>query len=227
MDKENATSKGQLPSKTFEAEQRRLSSNLPLGLAETMPDPGSARVRLPTVSAARITYQATLESFKLQLNDLFEPDPSNDGLPIRKERLQESYDKVQEKFENLQDKAMQLRSTLSREGASSEAVQIDNEIVALQSEIVAFRQLKAPEIQSESQSISKGRIDAGSICSGRSLRSHASSTSSNRKLRLAELERKRWKTNMRREQLSYSCNRKSRLNRLNCKPRNKQKRLRC
>ena len=77
------------------------------------------------------------------------------------------------------------------EGASAEAVQIDNEIVALQSEIVAFRQLKAPEIQSEIQSISKGRIDAGSICSGRSLRSHASSTSSNRKLRLAELERKK------------------------------------
>ena len=123
------------------------------------------------------------------MNDLFEPNPARNELPEPKEQLQAELQNVAREFEELQEKAMHLRNALTKEGAGVEAGQVDNEVVSLQSQLLAFRQQKDTDLNSEVHSLSQRKKTTGSIRSEASSISRASSSSSTRRVRFAELER--------------------------------------
>ena len=108
------------PASAFNLEQRRLASTNRPGLGEEDVDSRGVRARRPSISAARAAYQEAVQTFKLLLEELFEPDPSQSGLPVEKKQVQEAYSSAKAKWEFVREKADIFRDSLSSEGAGTE-----------------------------------------------------------------------------------------------------------
>ena len=128
------------PASMFESEQRRLASTNRPGLSEENVDCGGARARRPSISAARAAYQEAVQTFKLLLNELFEPDPKQSGLPVEKKHVREAYTAAKTKWDFVRNTANTFMDSLSSEGAGIEVTEIENEVLALQSQLMTFRQ---------------------------------------------------------------------------------------
>ena len=99
-------------SRNTNAELRRLSSANNPGLSEDGENSRAIRSRRPTSTVARSEYEEYLEKFKRLMNDLFEPDRNNSGLPVQKQLGQENYQQALKDFSTLQEKSIEFQDAL-------------------------------------------------------------------------------------------------------------------
>ena len=173
-----------VPSHQLDAVIKKLASTNHPGLSEDG-DLGRIRTRRLSVSATRALYLEAMQTFKDHLDTLVEPDPSKGGLPVQKKGLQQLYNNIKMEFDVVQEKALSFKDALAKQGASAESVQVENEVLALQSQLLAFRQQQSTDLHSEAPSLSGIRSSARSEQLEGSFRSHASSTSSVQRQKLA------------------------------------------
>ena len=108
------------PASMFESEQLRLASTNRPGLSKENVDCGGTRARRPSISAARAAYQEAVQTFKLLLDELFEPDLSQSGLPVAKKQVQEAYTAAKTKWAFVRNTANAFTDSLSNEDADIE-----------------------------------------------------------------------------------------------------------